>query len=118
MEPEPPGAAFFCLEPEPTQVGRSWSRLRDLGHLEPEVPKKVAAPQHCWYRYTHKTSLSEGFLTAGSEAYANEIQIFTGADDKVQKAEKAGRTFKRAFMEYSSRLFTLKEAQQQILPQD
>ena len=45
-EPEPPGAAFFCLEPEPTQVGRSRSRLRDLGDLEPEPPKKVAAPQH------------------------------------------------------------------------
>ena len=44
MEPEPPGAAFFCLQPEPelTQVGRS--RLRELGH--PEPPKKVAAPQH------------------------------------------------------------------------
>ena len=47
MEPEPPGAASFCLEPEPTQVGRSRSRLRDLGHLEPEPPKKVVAPQHC-----------------------------------------------------------------------
>ena len=47
MEPEPPGAASFCLEPEPTQVGRSRSRLRDLGHQEPEPPKKVAAPQHC-----------------------------------------------------------------------
>ena len=32
MEPEPPGAASFCLEPEPTQVGRSRSRLWDLGH--------------------------------------------------------------------------------------
>ena len=42
MEPEPP---FFCLEPEPTQVGRSWSRPRNLGH--PEPPKKVASPQHC-----------------------------------------------------------------------
>ena len=31
MEPEPPEAAFFCLELEPTQVGRSQSRLRDLG---------------------------------------------------------------------------------------
>ena len=47
MEPEPPGAAFFCLEPEPTQVGQSWSRLQDLGHPEPEPPKKVVAPQHC-----------------------------------------------------------------------
>ena len=28
------------LEPELTQVGRSRSRLRDLGHLEPEPPKK------------------------------------------------------------------------------
>ena len=46
------GAAFFCLEPEPTQVGRSRSRLRDLGDLEPELepPKKVAAPQH-WLVY-------------------------------------------------------------------
>ena len=42
MEQEPP---FFCLEPEPTQFGRS--RLRDLGLPEPEPPKKVAAPQHC-----------------------------------------------------------------------
>ena len=43
------GAAFFNLEPEPTQVGwsRSWSRLQGLGHLEPEPPKKLAAPQHC-----------------------------------------------------------------------
>ena len=51
MEPEPAGAAFFCLEPEPepTQVGRSRSRsrLRDFSDLEPEPPKKVAAPQHC-----------------------------------------------------------------------
>ena len=51
MEPEPPGAAFFTPEPEPTQVGRSRSQLRDLGHLEqeqePEPPKKVAVPQHC-----------------------------------------------------------------------
>ena len=47
MEPEPPRAAFFLLEPEPTQVGWSWSQswLRDLGHQEPEPPKKVAAPQ-------------------------------------------------------------------------
>ena len=48
LEPEPPGAAFFCLEPEPTQEGqsRSWSLLWDLGHPEPEKPKKVTAPQH------------------------------------------------------------------------
>ena len=31
---------------EPTQFGRSRSRLRDLGL--PESPKKVADPQH-WY---------------------------------------------------------------------
>ena len=49
MEPELPGAASFCLEPEPTKVdrSRSLSRLRDLGHQEPEPPKTVAAPQHC-----------------------------------------------------------------------
>ena len=57
MEPEPPGAAYFCLEPEPTQIGRSRGQLRDLGHAEPEPPKTVAAPQHCledciMYRYT------------------------------------------------------------------
>ena len=40
MEPEPPGATLFCLEPEPTQVGRSRRWLRDLGHLEPVPPKK------------------------------------------------------------------------------
>ena len=40
------GAASFCLELEPTQVGRRRSRLLDLGHQEPEPPKKVAAPQH------------------------------------------------------------------------
>ena len=44
MEPEPP---FFLLELEPTQFGRSRSRLRDLGLPELEPPKKVAAPQHC-----------------------------------------------------------------------
>ena len=53
MEPEPAGAAYFCLEPEPepTQVGQSQSRsrLRDFSDLEPEPEplKKVAAPQHC-----------------------------------------------------------------------
>ena len=43
-----PGAAFFCLEPEPTQFGRSRSRLRGLVLPEPEPSKKVRAPQHCW----------------------------------------------------------------------
>ena len=33
------------MEPEPTQFGRSWSQLWDLGLSEPEPPKKVAAPQ-------------------------------------------------------------------------
>ena len=64
MEKEPPGTASFCLEPEPTQVGWSRSRLRDLGHQEPEPPKKVAAPQHCvfntstpWKPYYNLTKL-------------------------------------------------------------
>ena len=41
-------AALFCLEPdlEPTQFGWSRSRLRDLGLLKLELPKKVVAPQH------------------------------------------------------------------------
>ena len=59
-EPEPPGAASFCLEPEPEppQVGRSRSLLRDLGHQEPEPepPKKVAAPQQWFCPYfCHET---------------------------------------------------------------
>ena len=48
------GAAFFRLEPEPTQFGwsQSRSRLRDLGRPEPEPPKKVAAPQHSNVQYS------------------------------------------------------------------
>ena len=41
MEPEPPGAASFCLEPEPESAPGPC-------HQEPEPPKKVAAPQHCY----------------------------------------------------------------------
>ena len=41
------GAALFCLESEPTQFGRSRSRLRDFGLPNPEPPQKVATPQHC-----------------------------------------------------------------------
>ena len=63
-EPKPPGAAFFTLEPEPkpTQVGRSRSRswLPDLGHLEPEPPKKVAAPQH-WMKHEKFMSFCKVF---------------------------------------------------------
>ena len=38
------GAAWSWsrLEPEPTQFGLSWSRLRDLGLPEPEPPNIVA----------------------------------------------------------------------------
>ena len=43
MEPAPP----FLPGKEPTQFGASRSRLQDLGLLELEPPKKVAAPQHC-----------------------------------------------------------------------
>ena len=53
------GAASFCLEPEPTQVGRSRSRLRDLGH--PEPPKKVAAPQH-WSKLSIKLNWLQIFF--------------------------------------------------------
>ena len=59
MEPEPPGAAYFCLEPEPTQVGRSRSRFRDLDHPEPEPPKRVAAPQHCTIMLQDLKSVSQ-----------------------------------------------------------
>ena len=47
QEQEPPGSAFFDLEPELTQFGRSRLRPRDLALPEPEPPKKVASPQHC-----------------------------------------------------------------------
>ena len=40
------GAAFYGLELEPAQFGRGWSRLWDLRLTEPELPKKVVAPQH------------------------------------------------------------------------
>ena len=40
QEQEPPGSAFFDLEPELTQFGRSRLRLRDLALPEPEPPKK------------------------------------------------------------------------------
>ena len=36
------------MEPETSLVAWSRSRLRDPGHQEPEPPKKVAAPQHCY----------------------------------------------------------------------
>ena len=39
-------AAFFCLEPEPTQFSQGRSRPQGLRLPEPEPPKKVAAPQH------------------------------------------------------------------------
>ena len=40
------GAALYCLESKPFFFARSWSRLQDLGRLELEPPKKVAALQH------------------------------------------------------------------------
>ena len=46
MEPEPPGAAFFCLKPEATQFGWRGSQLQDFGLPEAEPPKKMAAPQY------------------------------------------------------------------------
>ena len=36
----------------------------------------------------------------------------------VAKEDKAGRTFQRAFQEYSSRLFMVKEALRQRIPED
>ena len=71
-EPEPPGAASFCLEAEPTQVGRSRSRLWDLGH--PEPPKKVAAPQH-WELVVSK-------LLAGARSFTSfEIRIYLDSEN-------------------------------------
>ena len=50
MEPKPPGvkAAWSRSRLEPPYFAWSWSWLRDLGFPEPEPPKKVAAPQHCF----------------------------------------------------------------------
>ena len=42
---------FLAWSRSQPQFGRSRSRLRDLGLPELEPPKKVAAPQHCIYRY-------------------------------------------------------------------
>ena len=70
MEPEPPGAAFFCLEPVPTQVGRSRSWLRDLGDPEPEPPatlvflvvEQYRSEKHC-LELQRGPSPCEGYLT-------------------------------------------------------
>ena len=63
------GAGFFCLEP--TQFGRSRSRLRDLGL--PEPPKKVAAPQHCLLGFnTIKRAMDWNFIN-----YASTSKILT-----------------------------------------
>ena len=37
MEPAPHDAAFFRLEAEPTQIGRSRSRLRQLTLVTPQM---------------------------------------------------------------------------------
>ena len=75
------GAAFFFLEPEPTQVGRSRSRsrLQDLGDLEPkpEPPKNVAAPQH-W---------SKAKLFFGLELEPSKAKLFFGLELKPSKAK-------------------------------
>ena len=55
---------LFCLDPEPTQVGRSRNRLRDIGLTEPRPPKKVAAPQHwLWLTLTRAPTFSNLFNT-------------------------------------------------------
>ena len=64
------GAAFFCLEPEPTQSGRSRSRLRDLGLPEPEPPKKVAAPQHWLLGYKVRNALTALYGREGTNRYS------------------------------------------------
>ena len=78
MEPEPPGAAFFGLEPEPTQVGQTRSRLWDLGDLEPELPKKVAAPQH-W-----KIPYSRSPVECSSASIGRVMTLFCEAYEKGQ----------------------------------
>ena len=50
MEPEPLGAASFCLEPEPTQVGRS--RLRDTVRIMSEMKLFLLSESFLlWWRW-------------------------------------------------------------------
>ena len=46
----------------------------------------------------------------------NNYFLLSGTKDLVAKGDKAGRAFQRAFQEYSSRLFVLKEILKQGLP--
>ena len=71
---------LFCLEPEPTQVGRSRSRLRDLSNQEPEPPKKVAAPQHCFLEKWNlqKKLWLKAFFIIGAGAGAGEKMLGAG----------------------------------------
>ena len=82
MEPEPPGAGSFCLEP--AQVGRSRSRLRDLGPQEPEPPKKVAAPQH-W-------KLSLGLLFGETEYFVYETKLYEAKNTETLLNKNFRRT--------------------------
>ena len=43
--------------------------------------------------------------------------LITGTKDLVAKEDKAGKAFQRAFHEYSSRLFVVKEALKQGMPE-
>ena len=52
----------------------------------------------------------------GDRAGVTVFLSISGRTDMVEKEEKKGRTFKRAFLEYSSRLFALKEAEQHAQP--
>ena len=75
------GVASFCLEPELTQVGRSQSRLQDLGHQEPEPPKKVVAPQHCFLLTGVQRSIIDvDFL----RAYHHLLKFLKTDTDKLQ----------------------------------
>ena len=86
MEPEPQGAAFFYLEPEPTQFGRS--RLRDLGRLEP--PKKVAAPQH-WATAQRKGGNPARNGRKGGPGLRGRVATLLGMEGRRARAQLRGR---------------------------
>ena len=46
------------------------------------------------------------------------LPLFSGTKDLVSKEDKAGKLFQRAFQEYSSRLYIIKEALKQGMPDD
>ena len=95
MEPEPPGAVFFCQEPEPKKFGRSRSRRWDL---------KVAAPQH-WVKLNIVHNTIDIFLIP-KVSFAEPEPIFWSVGAESRMIQKRGFLIIRSpVLRSQSRLF-------------